>query len=170
MHCAQRAWGTGALCTTLVASTRRTGCSTPPPPGMVPKESERFGQINCMNTPDITRMDSTVQHAPTSQSLKWPLGGCGPSRSKIRTPTPSLQTPGLARDGLRVGGGRRSPSDDLPAGGGGARVFQGNLCLPTLRASFPLEKKLFQWRAEFFHQKFAPKDPSDHQPPLRGRH
>ena len=34
-------------------------------------------------------------------------------------PVPPLQTPGLARDGLPGGGGRRSPSDGLPGGGGG---------------------------------------------------
>ena len=34
-------------------------------------------------------------------------------------PPPPLQTPGLARDGLPGGGGRRSPSDGLPGGGGG---------------------------------------------------
>ena len=41
-------------------------------------------------------------------------------------PFPPLQTPGLARDGLPGGGGRRSPSDGLPGGGGEiARVLQG---------------------------------------------
>ena len=31
---------------------------------------------------------------------------------------PPLQSPGVARDGLPGGGGRRSPSDGVPGGGG----------------------------------------------------
>ena len=38
-------------------------------------------------------------------------------------PPPPLQTPGLARDGLPGGGGRRSPSDGLPGGGGGLQGY-----------------------------------------------
>ena len=34
-------------------------------------------------------------------------------------PPPPLQSPGVARDGLPGGGGRRSPSDGVPGGGGG---------------------------------------------------
>ena len=45
-------------------------------------------------------------------------------------PAPPLHTPGLARDGLPGGGGRRSPSDGLPGGGEIARVFQGKLWYP----------------------------------------
>ena len=43
--------------------------------------------------------------------------------------SPPLQSPGVARDGLPGGGGRRSPSDGVPGGGGGgiARVSQGKL-------------------------------------------
>ena len=33
-------------------------------------------------------------------------------------PPPPLQSPGVARDGLPGGGGRRSPSDGVPGGGG----------------------------------------------------
>ena len=43
-------------------------------------------------------------------------------------PPPPLQSPGVARDGLPGGGGRRSPSDGVPGGGGEiARVSQGKL-------------------------------------------
>ena len=58
--------------------------------------------------------------------LAQPRGGnCGVSARKMvipricKYPPPPLQSPGVARDGLPGGGGRRSPSDGVPGGGGG---------------------------------------------------
>ena len=61
---------------------------------------------------------------------------CSSIRTRLRPhchPPPPLQSPGVARDGLPGGGGRRSPSDGVPGGGGGiARVSQGKLWYPPL--------------------------------------
>ena len=48
-------------------------------------------------------------------------------------PAPPLQTPGLARDGLPGGGGRRSPSDGLPGRGGRLQGYASkeNTCQAT---------------------------------------
>ena len=60
---------------------------------------------------------------PNKQN-RW-LKGTSTSRWSMATvyPPPPLQTPGLARDGLPDGGGRRSPSDGLPGGGGGLQGY-----------------------------------------------
>ena len=42
-----------------------------------------------------------------------------PAQQKHGSTPPPLQSPGVARDGLPGGGGRRSPSDGVPGGGGG---------------------------------------------------
>ena len=50
--------------------------------------------------------------------------------TKISTPRPPCKLPGARRS--PGWGGRRSPSDGLPGGGGIARVFQGKLWYPPL--------------------------------------
>ena len=50
-------------------------------------------------------------------------------------PPPPLQTPGLARDSLPGGGGRRSPSDGLPGGGGDCKGISRQSVVPSTDAS-----------------------------------
>ena len=62
-------------------------------------------------------LETTVNRNSPRQGCIRTEGG-GPGTQKFVYPPPPLQTPGLARDGLPGGGGRRSPSDGLPGGGG----------------------------------------------------
>ena len=50
-------------------------------------------------------------------------------------PPPPLQSPGVARDGLPGGGGRRSPSDGLPGGGGDCKGISRQTVVPSTDAS-----------------------------------
>ena len=50
-------------------------------------------------------------------------------------PPPPCKTPGLARDGLPGGGGRRLPSDGLPGGGGGCKGISRQTVVPSTDAS-----------------------------------
>ena len=70
--------------------------------------------LSCLTTPGVGRPgDGAVARAV------WG-GGRGFGTQKFVYPPPPLQSPGVARDGLPGGGGRRSPSDGVPGGGGGA--------------------------------------------------
>ena len=50
-------------------------------------------------------------------------------------PPPPLQSPGVARDGLPGGGGRRSPSDGVPGGGGDCKGISRQIVVPSTDAS-----------------------------------
>ena len=79
------------------------------------------------------RWRSTVGMTQGSlQSSVWGLMKHSSSILQNNVPSPPLAN---SRDSVRRspgGGGRRSPSDGLPGGGGIARVFQGKLWYPPL--------------------------------------
>ena len=65
-----------------------------------------------------------THHPPTRGGGAGGAWSRGPGvRMHCKYPPPPLQSPGVARDGLPGGGGRRSPSDGVPGGGGGSQGY-----------------------------------------------
>ena len=106
----------------------RATASVHPPP---PLPSNRFATASmapetaCPTASNRSRPPSPPPTIPPQNSQYTSLGGHGRNEALDTYPPPPLQSPGVARDGLPGGGGRRSPSDGVPGGGGGGGDCKG---------------------------------------------
>ena len=92
-------------------------------------DEPKSGQsVPAMNQPDLLRIAFSFTN-PKRKPFQ------PPTYFQKRYPPPPLQTPGLARDGLPGGGGRRSPSDGLPGGGGDCKGISRQTVVPSTNAS-----------------------------------
>ena len=93
-----------------------------------------FTCSQCSNTP---KDDKLLHPIPILNEATLPkfLLQCHVEFWAKSYPPPPLQTPGLARDGLPGGGGRRSPSDGLPGGGGDCKGISRQTMVPSTNST-----------------------------------